>query len=95
MDPMLEHEMSMRLLIRVSTPWVASLDLDPAPLDARCSLIRTSLSARDDAAWRRRCPGIEIHEIDIGDNPVHDTMFYSEHVERLREAFLKATSDWR
>ena len=94
-DPVLENEMSMRLLIRLSAPWVAALDVDPVPLRAPCALIRTVLSAGDDEAWRRRCPGVEVYEVYAGDHPVHDTLFYTEHAAALRAAYFKATPGWR
>jgi hypothetical protein len=53
----------MYLLVREVVPWIASLDREPVALKARAILLRTRLTAGDDAAWRRRCPSIEIFEI--------------------------------
>jgi pimeloyl-ACP methyl ester carboxylesterase len=61
-DPILEQELSMRLLIRTAAPWLASIDCEPVALEAPASLLRTTSTAGDDAVWRRRCPKIEIFE---------------------------------
>jgi thioesterase domain-containing protein len=90
-DPLFERELSMRLLIREAAPWVASLDRDPVALEAPAVLLRTRGTASDDAAWRRRCPGIKIIEIP-GD---HRMLFDPENVGTLREVFVTATGDWR
>ena len=89
-DPIFEQEVSMRLLIRASAPWVAALGLDPVPLMVPSALLRTSLTIQDDAAWRRRCPLIEIHEIPGG----HNSLFEPEHIEAFRQAFVAATRHW-
>lgn len=90
-DPMFEEELSMRLLVREVAPWLGSLDREPVALKAPAILLRTPLTAGDDAAWRRRCPNIEIVEIP----GQHHTLFEPEHSGSLREAFFAATRDWR
>jgi thioesterase domain-containing protein len=91
LDPMFEEELSMRLLVREVAPWLGSLDRDPVALKAPAVLLRTALTAGDDAAWRRRCPSIEIVEIP----GQHHTLFEFENIGSLREAFLAATGGWR
>ena len=86
-----EVELSMRLLIRATAPWMATLDRNPVALQAPTSLLRTALTREDDAAWRRRCPTIEIHEIPGG----HLTLFDPENINALRAAFTAATRGWR
>jgi thioesterase domain-containing protein len=91
LDPIFEEELSMRLLIREAAPWIASLDRNPIPLWAPAILLRTRLAADDDAAWRRRCPNIEIFEVPGR----HHSLFESENISSLRAAFLTATRNWR
>jgi len=91
LDPIFEEELSMRLLIEASAPWVASLDREPVALGAPAILLRTNLTAGDDAAWRSRCPNIKIFELP----GQHHTLFEAENIASLREAFLAATHDWR
>jgi thioesterase domain-containing protein len=88
---MLEGEVSMRLLIRHAVPWIASLDREPVALNAPAILFRTRLTARDDTAWCRRCPGIKI--IEIPGN--HETIFEPENVRSLHESYIAATRGWR
>jgi thioesterase domain-containing protein len=90
-DSVAEEETSMRLLLRETAPWVASLDRDPAPLRAPAKLLRGSASAADDAAWLRRCPGMEIHALEAN----HHSLLDPENAGSLREAFLKATRERR
>jgi thioesterase domain-containing protein len=90
-DPLLEFEISMRLLLREAAPWIASLDRDPRTLAVPVTLLRTALTAGDDAAWQRRCPAIQILEVRGG----HLTLFEPEHVAGLRDAFNTARRDWR
>jgi thioesterase domain-containing protein len=90
-DPVFEEELSMRLLIRTMAPWIASLDREPVGLKAPAILLRTRLTVGDDAAWRRRCPNIEIFEI----KGQHHTLFEPENIGSLREAFVTATFGWR
>ena len=90
-DPILEHELSMRLLIRLAAPWMASLDRNPVALNAPAILLRTELAANDDEAWRRRCPDIEIFEI----SGKHYNMLESGNLDKLHEIFIRATRSWR
>ncbi len=90
-DPVLESEISMRLLLRETAPWIASLDREPKRLGVPVALLRTALTAVDDAAWQRRCPAIRILEVRGG----HHTLFVPEHVQGLRNAFNTARRDWR
>jgi thioesterase domain-containing protein len=89
-DPIAEGELSMRLLLRAVAPWAPSLDRDPAPLHAPATLLRTPATASDDAAWLRRCPEMKIYEIP----GQHLTLFEPENIGSLRDAFIRATSDW-
>jgi thioesterase domain-containing protein len=90
-DPVFEEELSLRLLIEAVAPWVASLDREPVALDVPAILLRTNLTAVDDAAWRSRCPNINIFELP----GQHHALFEVENVTSLREAFLAATPEWR
>jgi thioesterase domain-containing protein len=90
-DPIFEEELSMRLLIQATAPWIGSLDREPVALKAPAILLRTRLTADDDAAWRRRCPGIAIFEIP----GQHHTLFERENVNSLHKAFIDATGKWR
>lgn len=90
-DPIFEQELSMRLFLKEVAPWVGSLDLKPVALKAPAILIRTPESAGDDAAWRRRCPSIEILEVP----GTHHAILEQENVAVLREAFITATSRWK
>jgi thioesterase domain-containing protein len=89
-DPIFERELRVRLLIQAVAPWIASLDREPVPLKAPAILIRTRMTASDDAAWRRRCPNIEIFEIP----GQHHTLFEAENIASLHEAFITATRSW-
>lgn len=89
-DPVLEQELSMRLLLRETAPWLASLDRDPVALMAPAILLRTPRTSGDDRAWLRRCPDMNIHEVTGG----HHSLFEPENVSSLRQAFLAATSAW-
>jgi thioesterase domain-containing protein len=91
LDPIFEKELSLRLLIQGVAPWIASLDRESVPLKAPAILLRTQLTASDDAAWLRRCPNMEIFEI-AGQ---HHTLFEPENIGSLREAFVTATRGWR
>lgn len=90
-DPLVEQELTMRLLVRTTAPWIASLDEKPAALNAPVVLLRTALTMSDDVAWRRRCPKIEILEIP----GQHHTLFEPENIGTLHETFIAATHDWR
>jgi thioesterase domain-containing protein len=90
-DSKLKEELTMRLLIREVAPWVASLDGgNPTALKVPAILLRTRLTAGDDAAWMRRCPTIEIHEVPGG----HHTLFDPPNVGALRDAFVTGTRQW-
>nr|WP_244422871.1 alpha/beta fold hydrolase [Bradyrhizobium sp. ORS 278] len=91
LDPIFEQELSMRLLLRLLAPALASIDRDPVALDAPAVLLRTPLHDASDAAWRRRCPCLNVREIP----GKHHTLFDPENVGSLRQAFLSATPDWR
>jgi thioesterase domain-containing protein len=90
LDPIFEKELSMRLLIRATGPWIAALDREPVALKAPALLLRTRLTAGDDVAWRRRCPNIEIIEIPGR----HHTLFAPANIGALRAAFATGTSKW-
>jgi thioesterase domain-containing protein len=90
-DPLLESEISMRLLLRETGPWVASLDRDPPTLAVPVALLRMALTAGDDATWQRRCPAIRIIELRGGG---HNTLFEPGYVAGLRDAFNKVRRDW-
>jgi thioesterase domain-containing protein len=89
-NSMLELETSMRLLIRITAPWVAALDYEPEPLLAPVALLRTRATAEDDNAWRRRCPNLQVVEIEGH----HHSLFEPQHLPILRNAFHAATHDW-
>jgi thioesterase domain-containing protein len=91
LDPLFEQELSMRLLIRVAAPWIASLDRNPVALEAPAIILRTGLAAGHDDAWRRRCPHIRIFEI----SGKHNNLFEAENVGALHEIFINATRGWR
>jgi thioesterase domain-containing protein len=88
-DPIFEEELSMRLLIEMTAPWMISLDQKPAVLKAPAILLRTTITDSDDA-WRRRCPNVKIFEI----SGQHNNLFEPENVGSLRRAFVAATYDW-
>jgi thioesterase domain-containing protein len=85
-----EFELSMRLLLRATSSWVAALDQNPTALNVPAALLRSPMTSLDDAAWRRRCPRIEILEIPGG----HQTLFESENIDALRAAFVAAKGSW-
>jgi thioesterase domain-containing protein len=90
LDPVLDHELRMRVFIGGVAPWIGSLDRDPVAINAPAALLRTQEMAGDDVAWRRRCPNIEIVEID-GD---HTTWLDPENAGSFRKAFAAATHNW-
>ena len=90
-DPVFESELNMRLLMRATAPWLRGLDNDPSPLKASAALLRTASAAAADAAWRIRCPEIQIIEIP-GD---HDSLLDLQNHGRMRTAFASAIKDWR
>jgi thioesterase domain-containing protein len=86
-----EAELNMRLLIREMAPWIGLLDRNPVALNAPAILLRTTESAGDDAAWRGRCPGIEIFEIP----GKHQTIFEPENLTAVHRSFVAATRAWK
>ncbi len=90
-DPLMEYELTLRLMLRKTAPWVGSLDSDPVALNAPAVLLRSRNNACDDDAWRRRCPAIKIVEVP-GD---HRTLFDPENIGSLHAAFIDATREWR
>lgn len=90
LDPILEAEVSMRLLMREAAPWLGMLDQNPTRLNVPTVLIRTAHTAGDDDAWRRRCPRLEVREV----TGRHHSLFEPENVGSLRNAFISATRQW-
>ena len=90
-DPVFENELSMRLLLRATAPWLSELDRNPTPLRVHAAHLRTASAAESDGAWRGRCPDIEIVEIP-GE---HDDLLDPENFAGMRGAFASATRDWR
>ena len=91
LDPILEEELSMRLLLATVAPWMASLDRNPSALDAPAILLRTGHAAGDDEAWRRRCPTIGIFRIP----GTHHNLLGDDNLGALHQAFVAATPGWR
>jgi thioesterase domain-containing protein len=90
-DPIFENELSMRLLIHATAPWLGELDRDPVPLPVRAAHLRTAGVAGSDRVWRARCPDIAIVEIPGN----HENMLDPENFAGMRRAFASATRDWR
>jgi thioesterase domain-containing protein len=88
-DPLFEHELSMRLLLRSVAPGIAALDREPIGLNTSAALLRTGLTADSDQGWRRRCPGIKIFQIPGN----HETMLEPQNFSALSDAFNAATRD--
>jgi thioesterase domain-containing protein len=91
LDPALEQELSMRLLMRATAPWLVEIDRVPHPLRLRAAHLRTATAAESDGLWRARCPGIDIVEIPGG----HDDLLNPGNYAGIRRAFASATGDWR
>ena len=91
LDPMLEVELSMRLLIQMTAPFVVELDRQPRPLCAPSILLRTRSTGKDDQAWRARCPKLTIVELP-GD---HQSLFTDSGALLIQSAYLAATPSWR
>lgn len=89
-NPVFESELSMRMLIRHTAPWLAALDRDPIALHVPVALVRTRSTSGDDAAWRRRCPNVKIYEVVGG----HHSLFFPENLGSFRQAFTTATREW-
>lgn len=90
-DPVLEHELSMRFLIRLAAPGIAALDREPIALNTSAVLLRTGLTARSDESWQRRCPRLKI--VQIPGN--HETMLEPQNFPAFSEAFSDAARAWR
>jgi thioesterase domain-containing protein len=90
-ESLFEFELSMRLLLRATSSWVAALDQNPIALNVPAALLRSPMTSLDDEAWRRRCPRIEILEIPGG----HQTLFEPENIDALRAAFVSAKGRWK
>jgi len=90
LDPILEAEFSMRLLLKETAPFVAALDSQPVALDAPAVLIRTRPTASDDVAWQHRCPTMKVYEIP----GQHHNLFEPPYIGTLHEVFMDATRDW-
>jgi thioesterase domain-containing protein len=91
LDPIFEQELNMRLLIRKTASWIESLDRNTVPLESPAIFLRTSLTAKEDDVWQRRCPKVKIFEIPGR----HHSLFDSENVDALHKVFIDATRDWR
>lgn len=90
-EPMFEEELSMRIRLAETAPWVATLDVNPVALIAPAILFRTGESVVCDPAWRRRCPKISIIEM----SGTHQTWFDPQNYPTFRKQFLAATREWR
>jgi thioesterase domain-containing protein len=99
LPPGFAEEVRMQLLIRQAEPWIRSLDIEPIALKAPAILFRTQESARDDGAWRQRCPGIEIFEIPGDHRTISEILENSRNLKTtvapknigaIRESFLNA-----
>jgi len=90
-DPAFENELSMRLLMLATAPWLGELDRDPVPLPVSAAHLRTAGVAGSDRVWRARCPNIAIVEIPGS----HDNMLDPENFADMRRVFASATRDWR
>ena len=90
-DPLFEHELSMRLLIQSAAPAIAALDHESSTLRTSAVLLRTGLTGHSDEGWRRRCPKLKI--VQIPGN--HETMLEPQNGEAFKVAFAEATRSWR
>jgi len=90
-DPVFEYELSMRLLIRATVPWLGELDRSIVPLPISAAHLRTAGVAESDGVWRERCPNIVVVEI----SGRHESLFNPENFADMRRAFASATRDWR
>jgi thioesterase domain-containing protein len=86
-DELVERELSLRLLIQHTAPWLVELDRQPPPLIVPAALLRTEANRSDDAAWVRRCPNMSIREVP----GTHHTLFDAENIAVLRREFEAAT----
>jgi thioesterase domain-containing protein len=90
-EPMLEEELTMRLLLSETSGWIGSLDKEPIPLKTSALHIRTAEAAGNDEAWRRRCSNMQIVEVP----GTHQSMFEPENAAVMRARFLDAARNWR
>lgn len=90
-EPMFEEELSMRIRLAETAPWVGTLDVNPVALMAPAILFRTAETAVCDPAWQHRCPKISIIEMP----GTHQTWFHLENHATFRKQFLAATQEWR
>ena len=86
LDPLFEHELTMRLLLRLAAPGIAALDNDPEQFTVPTVLLRTAETASSDAYWKRRIPDIEI--CDIPGN--HPSMMAPENMAAMGRVFEKS-----
>lgn len=89
-DRVLEAELATCYLVRKAAPWLQMLDQPSVALTVPTNLLRTEQNSRYDAAWRRRCPNIEITEI----AGKHSTLLNSIEFASLREALRAVTCRW-
>lgn len=90
-DPLFEHELSMRLLIQSVAPAIAALDHESNALRTSAVLLRTGLIGHSDEGWRRRCPTLKI--VQIPGN--HETMLEPQNAAAFKVAFGEATQGWQ
>ena len=90
-DPLLEEELSMRLLIQHSIPFVASLNSKNRPLHVQAVMFRTAIAHEDDAAWLRRCPEMKIIQIPHD----HESMFEPAGMSTIRKEYATAKREWQ
>jgi len=90
LDPVMEQEISLRLLLQNVQPWLNALQRDPVALNAPASLLRTAEAGHDDVAWRRRCPAMDVHEIP----GTHLSLFDAQYADALRRTLATATAGW-
>ena len=88
---LLEYELSMRLLLRLTALLPTLQGSDLTPLDAPALLLRTTDNVHDDAAWRQRCPNLQIAELP-GD---HHTLNSAATVGAIRRLLQQQTDAWR
>jgi len=89
-DPVLENELSMRILLREMAPWIGSLDDHPRALEVPALLLRTGETMANDEVWKRRCPEIKIREVPGH----HHSLFDAGNVRELQTAFHRSISSW-
>jgi thioesterase domain-containing protein len=90
-DPLFEHELNMRLLIRSIAPGIAALDFEPFVLKTPVVLVRTELNADSDEGWQRRCARLKVLQIPGN----HETMFEPQNIAAFGEAFGEVTREWQ